>query len=248
MTISNPCNCVDGYVEDCTWSTELNLLVPPFCQNCEIGKKLRIDWGNTEIVRDHEKKLKQVKIDRALKDSGVSPRFREKRISDLVDSPILQSTCLAYINSWDEKKNQWQGLYFSWFAWRGKTHTACAIVNELIERHVVAPMFVNLADIADRVRKTFDEKEKSDDSKLFEKLKTCELLVIDDLGTEKWSEWIEEKLFSIINFRYDNQLPMIITSNLKISELKYNTRIISRLYEMSEQIGFTSHLDRRIKQ
>lgn len=248
MTTSNPCNCVDGYVEESTWSLELNLLVPPFCPKCDTGKKLRIDWGNTEIVRDHEKKMKKAKIDRALKDSWVSPRFREKRLSDLSDSPVLQSTCLEYIDSWEEKKKLWQWLYFSWLAGRGKTHTACAIVNELIERYLVTSMFVNLADIADRVRKTFDEDKKSDDSKLFDKLKTCELLVIDDLGTEKWSEWIEEKLFSIINFRYDNQLPMIITSNLKISDLKYNTRIISRIYEMSDQIGFTSLLDRRIKQ
>jgi DNA replication protein DnaC len=108
-------------------------------------------------------------------------------------------------------------------------------------------MFVNLADIANRVRKTFDEDKKSDDSRLFDRIKTCELLVIDDLGTEKVSEWIEEQLFSIVNYRYENQLPMIITSNSKIADLKYNTRIISRLYEMSDQIAFTSLLDRRLK-
>lgn len=214
-----------------------------FC-TCDLWKKRNEEWMNQEDVKKVFRDMQQTKVDKALKDSWVSPRFRSKRLADLSDSPGLQKLCLSYVENWNENKKKWHWLYFFWDVGRWKTHTSCAISNELIDRYLIQTMFVNIAEIASRVRKTFDEK--SEDSDLFDKLKTCELLVIDDMGTEKISEWIEEQIFIIINYRYEYQLPVIITSNYKISDLKYKKRIMSRLSEMTEQIGFTSMPDRRL--
>lgn len=74
---------------------------------------------------------------------------------------------------------------------------------------------VNLADMAYRVKNSWDSPE-SNDKMLFERLKKSELLILDDLGTEKHSEWIEEQLFSIVNYRYERDMPIIITSNISL--------------------------------
>ena len=65
----------------------------------------------------------------------------------------------------------------------------------------------------------------------------CSLLVLDDLGKEKPSEWVEETLYEIINARYVRRLPVIITTNvgLKAVETRYpwnGEAIVSRLFEM----------------
>ncbi|MGQ9826036.1 MAG: ATP-binding protein, partial [Desulfotomaculales bacterium] len=68
-----------------------------------------------------------------------------------------------------------------------------------------------------------------------ELLKTLELVVLDELGAEKSSEWVTERLYVIINARYNEMLPTIITSNLEMEELEALPgweRIVSRLFEM----------------
>ena len=66
--------------------------------------------------------------------------------------------------------------------------------------------------------------------------------MLDDLGKEKTSDWVNEILYSIINYRYENLLPMIITSNLTISQLSKKTgeATVSRLLEINKIIRFGS--------
>lgn len=74
-----------------------------------------------------------------------------------------------------------------------------------------------MSDAANRVKNTFDSK--GDDSDLFEDMKKAEVLVIDDIGVEKVTEWLSEQLFLVINYRYENNLPMLVTSNQSLQYL-----------------------------
>jgi DNA replication protein DnaC len=89
----------------------------------------------------------------------------------------------------------------------------------LIEKHLVEVMFVSIGDIANRVKKTFQNEEKTSESTLFEDMKSVELLVLDDLGMEKTTDWLREQLFLIINERYERRLSMIITSNQSLEDI-----------------------------
>lgn len=92
------------------------------------------------------------------------------------------------------------------------------MVNELIAKHFTEVLFVNMSDAANRVKDSFGDN-KSGDSDLFEDMKKAEVLVIDDIGVEKVTEWLSEQLFLVINYRYENNLPMLVTSNQSLQDL-----------------------------
>ncbi len=77
-------------------------------------------------------------------------------------------------------------------------------------------------------------------------LTRCPLLLLDDLGAAKTSEWTEELTYRLINHRYEHMLPTLITTNLPTAELRtaLGDRVASRLAEMTERVVLTGP-DRR---
>lgn len=107
----------------------------------------------------------------------------------------------------------------------GKTHLACAVAHEAMNNGIPAK-FINVTSMLAEIREHFRIEEYSE----------IELLVVDDLGKEKPSEWVFETLYSIINKRYENMRPTIITTEGTMQDLlrKYEGKgkaIISRLSE-----------------
>ena len=100
-------------------------------------------------------------------------------------------------------------------------------------------------DMFDLIREDFDRKDSYNLERI---LANRGVLIIDDLGAEKMSEWIEETMFKIINKRYEEVLPTIITSNndLESMEERLGQRIVSRILEMCDVIKLEGG-DRRIK-
>ncbi len=112
----------------------------------------------------------------------------------------------------------------------GKTHLAAAIANDFA-REGDAALFVVVPDLLDHLRATFDPKSNVSLDKRFNEVKTAPLLVLDDLGTESATSWAKEKLYQLINYRYNAKLPTVITTSLSIEEL--DGRIRSRLLDQS---------------
>ena len=107
----------------------------------------------------------------------------------------------------------------------GKTHLAAAIANECVALGVPT-LFLTVPDLLDSLRYTFDSEETSFEEH-FDRLRRAPLLILDDFGTHNATEWAREKLFQILNYRYINRLPLVVTSNLPLEELE--GRIRSRL-------------------
>jgi DNA replication protein DnaC len=107
----------------------------------------------------------------------------------------------------------------------GKTHLAAAIANFSVQ-HGVPTMFLTAPDLLDWLRSSF---EGSDDrfSERFEEIRQVPLLIIDDFGTQNATPWAQEKLFQLLDYRYVNLSPTVITTNLRIEEVE--GRIRSRL-------------------
>lgn len=102
------------------------------------------------------------------------------------------------------------------------------------------------------------EKLKNDswdhDNKLYEEVKRCDLLILDDAGTENTTNWKDERLFMLINYRYDHKLPIVITTNAvgsdglkKVLDGGNGERIYSRLMEMTVQVWLREVPDYRQK-
>ena len=94
----------------------------------------------------------------------------------------------------------------------GKTHLACSIANKLIENGIPV-IYGTLINLLAELRNSYDIDKNISEMEIFKLYENVDLLIIDDLGKEKPSEWGLEKLFTIINSRYENNLPVIITTN-----------------------------------
>jgi DNA replication protein DnaC len=112
----------------------------------------------------------------------------------------------------------------------GKTHLAAAVGNyQLAMGHPV--LFVNVPDLLDHLRATYSPGATMTYDKRFEQVRRAPLLILDDLGTQSNTEWAQEKLYQIFNYRYTAKLPTIITTNLEIEAIEI--RIRSRMVDKS---------------
>jgi len=114
----------------------------------------------------------------------------------------------------------------------GKTHLAAAIVNYRFQANQPA-LFIVVPDFLDHLRSTFSPESKVSYDQLFEKVKTAPLLVLDDFGEQSATPWVREKLYQVINYRYNARRPTIITTRYSIEEIqeKFESSISSRLVD-----------------
>jgi DNA replication protein DnaC len=111
----------------------------------------------------------------------------------------------------------------------GKTHLAVAIAKYAMQWHQMSVYFAVVPDLLDHLRATFDPKSGSAYDDRFTSIRNAPLLVLDDLGTENATPWAREKLYQIINHRYSEQMPTVITSNVELR--KVDDRIVSRMLD-----------------
>lgn len=136
---------------------------------------------------------------------------------------------VAAASAYAQVPNGW--LYLSGAPGCGKTHLAAAIVNAVLADDREA-MFYTAVGFLDYLKAAFDDKAGDTLSKRADVVQNCPLLVLDDLGTEKASEWVRERMFLLLNHRYQRNLATVITSNYSLDELAqrgYEPRLISRL-------------------
>jgi len=97
----------------------------------------------------------------------------------------------------------------------------------------VQPFFVVVPDLLDHLRSAYSPDSKVPYDELFESIRTSPILILDDLGAHSSTPWAEEKLFQLINHRYNHRLPTVITTNLTMDELdRLDERLASRLADL----------------
>ena len=99
----------------------------------------------------------------------------------------------------------------------GKTHLAAAIANFRIALGQPA-LFVVVADLLDYLRATYAPSSTVTFDERLEAIREAPLLILDDLGAHNSTPWAQEKLFQILNHRYNGRLPTVITSNQRPEE------------------------------
>ena len=194
---------------------------------------------------DREEDERREKVLQAHKRLGLSPRFARATFENFKADiqPLAHKTAVKFAEDYKPGKTS-KGLYLFGHAGSGKTHLAASIGNKLFLNDGVR--FVTAPELLLEIKKTFNN-QYSDDH-LLDRLSTSKLLIIDDLGSEKPTEWVQETLFVLIDRRYTHYLPTIFTSNYSLDQLKERLgyRIASRIAEMSEVVELKA-VDYRIR-
>ena len=104
----------------------------------------------------------------------------------------------------------------------GKTHLAAAIANYCVE-HGLPTLFLTVPDLLDQLRFAYADESETFEAR-FDRVRNAPLLIMDDFGTQSATPWAREKLFQILNYRYINRLPTVVTTNLLLEEIEGRMR------------------------
>lgn len=144
-----------------------------------------------------------------------------------------------YLSAFEEAKSAGTGLYlFSEAKGSGKTRMVASIANDLMHNHDTAVKFSTATRILNEIRRTYDHDTDMTESRLTDALSTVDVLIIDDFGTEKVTDWVRDKFYEIINSRYVGKKVTMFTSNQNLDTLQYDDRITSRIKEMCYLVYF----------
>lgn len=164
--------------------------------------------------------------------SNLGRRFQNRTFAnfEMRRNPTAYTQCRAYSERDELFSDKRNGLIILGGVGTGKTHLAAAIANAFIERDIPV-LFGTYIDHLERIREEFDAGGQRKHLSL---MKNVPVLVIDDLGKEKKSDWTQQILFDVINYRYEHLLPVIITTNFDTDGLAnyVSNAVWSRLYEM----------------
>ena len=234
-------------------------------ERCECNDA-QIYWNEYDLKKlrmlEEEKKLEIMqefskRVERIIKNSKMSKRNLNYKF-DNFSSNTSNKKVLDNLKNYSEKLVngiEKKGLILVGNNGVGKTHLACSIANKLIENGTPV-IYGTLINLLAELRNSYDTDNNISEMEIIKLYENVDLLIIDDLGKEKPSEWGLEKLFTIVNSRYENNLPVIITTNYNQNslverlslngEIETAKSIISRLYEMCYLVKIDD-IDHRIK-
>lgn len=233
-----------------------------YCGKCNTPKQCEIqvlDKNKTVYcLCKCEKEERNREYEKYLKDEELR-YIEDLKISGLQDKNIYNFTfenakadkyieiAKKYCNNWEEAYTNNNGLLFWGDVGTGKTFVAGCIANELIKNKIPV-MMTSLVKIINNLQGfTIEDKNEYLDS-----LNKFELLILDDLGAERQSEFALEQVFNVIDNRYKIGKPLILTTNLTVPDLKSPIdikykRIYDRILEMCAPIKFEGKSKRENK-
>jgi len=159
----------------------------------------------------------------------------EKAISCYDLARIAYQAARNFVNSF-LKNNNTDGLLFTGPVGSGKTFLACCIANALLKKGRVV-LFTVVPEFLDQIRATYAPDRDPEDlteSDLVDAARQVPLLILDDLGAHNYTDWTLNKVYTIINYRLNHCLPVIVTTNISPLDLDnyLGNRTTSRLLEM----------------
>lgn len=208
---------------------------------CECKTIERDKYDEEVRIKDEQKRI------RDMRSVGFSETEMKNWTFENDDKSNEKLTNIArnYVANFEKARRDGKGLLFFGSVGGGKSYISACIVNALIDKGISA-MMTNFARLTNSLSDNYHNKQE-----VLDNLNNFDLVVIDDLATERNTEYMNELVFSIIDARYRNGKPLIITTNLTGNEL-YNPvsidkqRIYSRLLEMCIPIE-VKFIDRRKK-
>lgn len=208
------------------------------CSNCNSPKEAIIDAFGKKLKVPIMCKCEEEKFNEMKRQQEISERIHrlEKlRNYSLMDKQFEQCTfenfevdemnkqyfnlAKKYVEKFDEMKKQNLGLLLFGAPGTGKTYLAFCIANGLLNR-LVPVIAISSIGLLNKIKETYKRYGSEGEVEIINSLKNASLLVLDDLGAENSTDWAKEKLYEIIDSRYRDKKPIIITTNLSLDQLK----------------------------
>lgn len=180
---------------------------------------------------------RQQELERNIKSAQIPKRFTKVTFETLrLDNHNRQAYLAAKKYAEEFTRDTSDGLIIAGPVGTGKTHLAIAILRTVLQKGIPG-ICVQVPELLYEIRQSFGY-ENADKANLLNLVKTAEFLVLDDLGAEKATDWVRETIFVVIDARYRDLKPMVITTNCTLDELaeRIGDRIASRIVEMCQGI------------
>jgi DNA replication protein DnaC len=245
----------DEYIKD-------NLI---YCKKCNTGRTTIIEpfKGVKKIVRcicscqaeeervrreKEENEEKLMRIARLQCNSLMGEKYKNVNFdkhTDIEYNPSFKKAydrCKKYCENYKLVMEKGYGIYLYGNPGVGKTHLTSCMANYLIKEYRMV-LFTNFFEISKAIRKTYNSTSNTNEQDLLRKINNAEFLFIDDLGTESLSKndgdnFLQDKIFEIINTRYNNNKCTIFSSNNSLKELiterNFAPKTVDRISEMTK--------------
>ena len=228
-----------------------------YCKKCNtprtcmgLGRKVRCICQCQAAERDRQQEIdrqreKQRRIDRIKQTSLLGEKYKDVSFSNTdtsnEDFNKIYIRCKKYCEVAYKVLEKGIGIYLFGTKGTGKSRLTACMANELMDNYYTV-LFTNFSEISKYIRGTFNKSSETEYDFL-ERLTSIDFLFIDDFGTELVTKndqdlWLQEKVFEVINKRYNNNKPIIFTSNYSLRQLIEERGVadktIDRINEMCE--------------
>ncbi|MBM9578959.1 ATP-binding protein [Leptospira sp. 201903070] len=260
------CGGVGFYLTEKTGGQVSSVLTLCRCisENCPCGGKqpsMVFDSSQSKMIPCvcRTARMEFGKMETLFHKSGIPSKYKFRTFDQMDhDSSIGIQFTIAHdwgcelVKNWKDDKLPNEGLYLWGNPGTGKTLLACSILNEMIFRYQENCKYAKInRDFFDIIRDSYQKR-----SEIHGKEKTIEdefanipILVLDDFGVQKETDWTNSKLYDLIDARYEQGRLTILTSNLPLSTFKNQAegRVYSRLKEMTKELSLADCADYREK-
>ncbi len=205
-------------------------------RQCRCDREDAAKKAAEEKEKDHIQRVELIRARSMLDEKYGDARF--KTFKRTIENEKNFEMCRRYVSKFDSMVAKRQGLLFYGDIGTGKTYAAACIANELMENEI-AVLSTSFVKVLEKLR-----SDPNFESSLIERMHKAKLVIFDDLGAERSTDYALEKVYNIVDSRYRDELPVIYTTNLDVKVMKEEpnirlARIYDRIFETCFPIRFT---------
>ena len=214
-----------------------DLAIQEVCQDC---------FGTGSVIKEVGAVLcdcRRTKGPRYLEQAEIPPRYTECSFQSYKPKHDSQTRALMYASTLANQYPVEKGLLFLGSVGTGKTHLATSALKSIVLRDNQG-LFVEFGSLLKKIQQSYDSNTKTTEWSVLSRVTTCPVLVLDELGASRPTDWARDILYQVVNVRYNRKLLTLMTSNfldkppvgVESLEERIGAPLRSRIHEMCKTV------------